>query len=114
MNNNLDRLVQAVAIDAGRLAARDEFLELGKRLVAHLDAYKERPEADTKVSVVMAHLSEFFCQAFGIPQPKPVPLQKRPGKVVTRDLIWDQREREAAAKSGHEVWVHSEEQEQKQ
>jgi len=105
--NNLEKNIQAVAIDAAKQVAREDFEILGRKLIAHCDAYKTRPEADTKVCTVMAYLAEFFAEAFNIPQPKPIPLQRRK-RVETKSLLWDSRERQHAAQIGSPVFVRSE------
>jgi len=105
--NNLEKNIHAVAIDAAKQVAREDFEILGRKLIAHCDAYKTRPEADTKVCTVMAYLAEFFAEAFNIPQPKPIPLQRRK-RVETKSLLWDSRERQHAAQIGSPVFVRSE------
>jgi hypothetical protein len=120
MNNNLDLAVQKVAVEAAGKrteAVIQDFLAALKKAV---DNYADRATADANAILALTLVRDSLLAAAGMETPLPKPLQKRPGYKVRTPLVESAantlflRELRQAQAAGAEVWVHSEQDKQRQ
>jgi hypothetical protein len=108
--NHLDKLVQQVAQDAAREAAKGEIQAFAKRVMVRFETYLGKPQPDPKASLIFALLAEILSESAGLEAPLPEPIQQRPRyRAQTPEMEWTNREQRQAQKSGVPIWLHSQE-----